>query len=73
MIVRLAANGVLTIPSTIRRKLGLTARTRMHLDVDEHRHKIVLTPVTHEYIQKLQGKYKGKGLLRALALEKNKP
>lgn len=70
MIVRMAANGVLTIPSRIRRKLGMTARIRMHLDADEHSHKIVLTPVTHEYIQKLQGKYKGKRLLRALALEK---
>lgn len=73
MTVRMAANGVLTIPSAIRRKLGMTARTRVHLDVVEQSRKIVLTPITHEYIQKLRGKYKGKGLLRALAQEKNNP
>lgn len=73
MIVRMAANGVLIIPSTIRRKLGMTAHARIHLDVIEQSQKIVLTPITHEYIQKLRGKYKGKGLLRALAQDKNNP
>ena len=73
MIVRMAAKGVLTISSAIRRKLGMMKPTRMHLDVAEQSRKIVLTPITHECIQKLRGKYKGKGLLRALAQEKNNP
>lgn len=73
MIVRMATNGLLTIPLAIRRKFGMKTSTRVHLDVDEQNCKIVLTPITHEYIQNLRGKYKGKGLLRALALEKNNP
>jgi hypothetical protein len=31
---------------------------------------IILTPITREYIQSLRGKYKGRGLLEALAAEK---
>jgi bifunctional DNA-binding transcriptional regulator/antitoxin component of YhaV-PrlF toxin-antitoxin module len=70
MIVRMAANGVLTIPSPIRRKLGMMARTRINMDVDERNHIIVLTPITHMSIQGLRGRYKGKGLLKALKAEK---
>lgn len=47
-------------------------RTRVHVDVDDQARKIVLTPITHEYVQGLRGKYKGKGLLKALAAEKKR-
>ncbi|MCR4346718.1 MAG: AbrB/MazE/SpoVT family DNA-binding domain-containing protein [Sulfuricaulis sp.] len=64
--------GQIVIPSKIRRKLGMTENTRIQVDVDEQAHKIVLTPITREYIQSLRGKYKGKGLLKALAAEKKR-
>jgi bifunctional DNA-binding transcriptional regulator/antitoxin component of YhaV-PrlF toxin-antitoxin module len=72
MIVRMAAKGLLPIPPAIRRKFRMTARTRVHMDVDEQTRKIVLTPITCEYVQGLRGKYKGKGLLKALAAEKKR-
>ncbi len=71
MIVRMSARGLFSIPLAIRRKLGMTARTRVHMDVDEQNCKIVLTPITQEYIRSQHGKYKGKGLLKSLVLEKN--
>ena len=70
MIVRMASRGLLSIPSAIRRKFGMTARTRVHMDVDEQNCKIVVTPITREYIQGLRGKYKGKKLLKSLARAK---
>ena len=70
MIVRMAAKGLLSIPLAIRRKFGMTTRTRVRMDVDEQACKIVLTPITREYVQSLRGKYKGKGLLKVLAAEK---
>lgn len=44
----------------------------MQVDVDEQMHRIILTPITRDYIQNLRGKYKGKGLLTALAAEKKR-
>lgn len=70
MIVPLAANGVLTIPPAIRRRFGITTRCHVHMHVDEQNRRIVLTPITHESIQGLRGRYKGKGLLKTLATEK---
>lgn len=70
MIVRMAANGVLTIPSTVRRKLRMTARCHVHMDVDEQNRRIVLIPIAHISIQGLRGRYKGKGLLKTLKAEK---
>jgi bifunctional DNA-binding transcriptional regulator/antitoxin component of YhaV-PrlF toxin-antitoxin module len=70
MSVRMAAKGLLPIPPAIRRKLGMTAHTRVHMDVDEQARKIVLAPITREYILSLRGKYKGKKLLKSLARAK---
>lgn len=72
MILRMTAKGLLSIPSAIRRKFGMKTRTRVHMDVDEQTRKIVLTPITREYIHGLRGKYKGKGLLKALIEEKSR-
>jgi len=72
VIARMAAKGSLTIPLKIRRKLGIKVRTRVHVDVDKRGYKIILTPITHENIQHLRGKYKGKGLLKALIAEKKR-
>ena len=70
MIVRMAANGVFTIPSTIRRKFGMKEGARIHVELNKQGYKIILTPITREHIQCLRGKYKGKGLLKALTAEK---
>jgi len=68
----LTVKGQIVIPSKVRRRLGMKEGTRIQIDVDEQTHKIVLTPITLEYIQSMRGKYKGKGLLKALAAEKKR-
>jgi AbrB family looped-hinge helix DNA binding protein len=66
----MTVKGQIVIPSKIRRKFGITEGTRVQVDVDEEGHRIILTPVTRDYVQNLRGKYRGKGLLNALAAEK---
>lgn len=70
MIVRMSTKGLLTIPSAIRRKFGMTVRTCVNMDVDEQNRIIILTPITNISIQGLRGRYKGKGLLKTLNAEK---
>ena len=66
------AKGQIVIPSSVRRKLGINAGTRIEIDVDEVARKIILTPITHAFIHSLRGKYKGKGLLQAFMAEKQR-
>ncbi len=68
----MTVKGQIVIPATIRRKFGIKEGTRVQVDVDEQGHRIILTPVTRDYIQNLRGKYKGKSLLKALAAEKKR-
>jgi AbrB family looped-hinge helix DNA binding protein len=62
--------GQIVIPSSLRRKFGIKEGTRIQIEVDEKTQRIILTPITREYIHSLRGKYKGKGLLKALMAEK---
>lgn len=64
--------GQIVIPSKVRRKLGMKEGTRVQVDVDEGAHRIILTPITREFIEGMRGRYKGKGLLKALAAEKKR-
>ncbi len=72
MNATVAANGRIVIPAWVRRKLGIKAGTRIHILVDDTNHRIVLTPITREYINRLRGKYKGRGLLQALVAGKKR-
>ena len=64
--------GQIVIPSSVRRKLGITEGTRIQIEVDEKENKIILTPVTRARMQKLFGVYKGTDLLGALAEDKTR-
>lgn len=64
--------GQIVIPASIRRKFGIKEGTRIEVQVDEAGKRIILTPITREYIANLRGKYKGKELLKALAAEKKR-
>lgn len=62
--------GQIVIPAKIRRKLGIKESTRIQIDVDEENKKIILTPITRDYIHSVRGRLKGKGLLKSLMAEK---
>ncbi len=64
--------GQIVIPSSVRRKLSIKPGTRIEIEVDEEHQRIILTPITREYVHSLRGKYKGKGLLKALMTEKKR-
>lgn len=68
----MTVKGQIVIPSKVRRQLGMKEGTRVQVDVDEGAQRIILTPITREYIEGLRGRYKGKGLLKALAAEKKR-
>ena len=64
----ITSKGQIVIPAALRRKYGITPKTRIAISDDGE--QIVLKPVTHEAITKLCGKYKGTGLLKALLEER---
>ncbi len=66
------AKGQIVIPSKVRRKLGIKVGTRIQIEVDEEAQRIILTPITREYVHSLRGKYKGRGLLKSLMAEKKR-
>jgi AbrB family looped-hinge helix DNA binding protein len=59
--------GQIVIPAEMRRKLGIKEGTRILLELDEEAKHIVLKPITRESISRLRGKYRGSGILKALA------
>ena len=60
------SKGQIVIPASMRRKLGIKEGTRIQIELHEDAREIVLTPITREYVHSLRGKFKGKGLLKAL-------
>ncbi|MHB1543571.1 MAG: AbrB/MazE/SpoVT family DNA-binding domain-containing protein [Gammaproteobacteria bacterium] len=72
MEIYLTVKGQIVIPSKIRRMLNMKKGTRVQVDLDKGARRIILTPITREYVEGLRGEYKGKGLLKALAAEKKR-
>jgi AbrB family looped-hinge helix DNA binding protein len=66
------SKGQIVIPSKIRKQLGIKDGTYLQIDVNTETRQIILTPVTREYVHSLRGKYKGKGLMKALMAEKKR-
>lgn len=66
------SKGQIVIPSSMRRKFGIKEGTRIQIDANEKDGTIILKPITREYIHSVRGRYKGKGLLKALMAEKQK-
>ena len=64
------SKGQIVIPSSMRRKLGIKEGTRIQIELNEEANEITLKPITREYVHSLRGKFKGKGLLKALMAEK---
>ena len=68
----MTVKGQIVIPSKVRRQLGVMEGTRIQVEIASSGQKIILTPITRDYIHGLKGKFKGKGLLKALAAEKDR-
>jgi AbrB family looped-hinge helix DNA binding protein len=66
------SKGQIVIPSVIRKRLGIKEGTRIQIKLDEDAGEIILKPITREFVHSLRGKFKGKGLLKALMTEKKK-
>ena len=66
------SKGQIVIPSSIRRKFGIKEGTRIQIEINEKAGQIILKPITREYVHSLRGKYRGKGLLKALMAEKKR-
>jgi AbrB family looped-hinge helix DNA binding protein len=66
------AKGQIVIPSSLRKKLGIKEGTRIQIELNEDAGEIVLKPITREFVHSLRGKFKGRGLLKALMAEKKK-
>jgi len=59
-----STKGQIVIPSSLRRKYGIKVGTKILVEDDGER--IILKPVTEQYLQRLQGSLKGKNLLKTL-------
>jgi AbrB family looped-hinge helix DNA binding protein len=70
MVTTATTKGQIVIPSSVRRKFEIKEGTRIQIEVDEKQRRIILRPITREYIHSLRGKFKGKGLMKELAEEK---
>ena len=66
------SKGQIVIPASMRKKLGIKEGTRIQIELNEEAKEITLKPITREYVHSLRGKFKGKGLLKALMAEKKK-
>ena len=66
------SKGQVVIPSKIRKQFEIKEGTRFQIEVDEKDHRIILKPITSEYIHRIRGKFKGKGLMKAFMEEKKR-
>ncbi|MBI5525366.1 MAG: AbrB/MazE/SpoVT family DNA-binding domain-containing protein [Deltaproteobacteria bacterium] len=64
--------GQIVIPASVRKKFGIKGGTRLSVDVDEPSGKIILTPITGEFVKSLYGRHRGKGLLKELMAGKKR-
>ena len=66
------SKGQIVIPARIRRQLGIKDGTYLQVEVNTVTRQIILTPITREYIHSLRGRYRGKGLMKALITERKR-
>ena len=66
------SKGQIVIPSSIRQKFGIKEGTRIQIIVNEKAHEIILKPITREYVHSVRGKFRGRGLLKALMADRQK-
>jgi len=72
MQTSITSKGQVVIPSAVRRRFGIKGGTRFAVEMDEAAGRIILTPITKEYIETQRGRFRGKNLLKTLAAEKKR-
>ena len=70
MTSRASVKGQVVIPADLRRKFGIKPGTKVNFREEEGR--IVLRPVTRDYIRKVRGMLKGSGVLQELMAERRR-
>jgi AbrB family looped-hinge helix DNA binding protein len=70
METKTSVKGQVVIPAALRKKFGIKAGTRVHVYEEDGR--ILLQPVTREYIRQVRGRFKGSGALKALMAERKR-
>ena len=66
----ITVKGQIVIPALLRKKYGITERTK--IVIEDNGHEIILRPITGQYLRKLQGSLKGSGALNVLMEERKK-
>jgi len=61
-----SVKGQIVIPATLRKRFGITAGTRIAVEVSPDQEGILLKPVTSQYVKRLCGRYQGYPLLKSL-------
>ena len=72
MVTTATQKGQIVIPVEVRRRLGIKAGTRFHVEFDERENRIVLRPITRQTVEALAGMFKGRGIMEEYLKEKKK-
>lgn len=64
--------GQIVIPSSIRKRMGISAGTRIQIELSKDETEIILRPITREYVKDMRGSLRGKNLMKALMAEKKR-
>ena len=72
MTTQRARGRKVSIPPEIWAKLGISEGTPVQIEVNEDTGQIVLTPLTRARVEKVFGKFRGKGLLDELKAKRQR-
>ncbi len=72
MHIQMRTKGQITIPISIRHELGIRKGTYIHFVIDKSSRRIILTPITREYVHSVRGMFKGSGAMQVLMEEKKR-
>ena len=70
MVTTTTVKGQIVIPAAVRRSMGITKGTPIEIIMDAEQGRIILVPITREFVGRLRGKFKGKNLLGELKRER---
>jgi AbrB family looped-hinge helix DNA binding protein len=70
MVTFATVKGQVVIPAALRKKLGITSGTKFHVFDEDGR--IVMQPITREYIRRVRGSLINSGAMRILINERKR-